>query len=76
MTTPPLPSDDPTVVSDLVHLMIRDQRIRTEVTRASHMWFFLTYLAEIGAERDTAQQAKTRWALEFYSGAERTSAAA
>lgn len=46
MTSPLLPSDDPTVVSDLVHLMLRDQRIRTEVTRSSHMWFFLTYLAD------------------------------
>lgn len=26
--------------------MIHDQRIRSEVTRASHYWFFLTYLAE------------------------------
>jgi len=43
---PTPPSDDKTVVDDLVHLMIRDQRIRTEVTRTSHMWFFLTYLAD------------------------------
>ncbi|MEK7619945.1 MAG: hypothetical protein AAB413_01760 [Patescibacteria group bacterium] len=49
MTNPnllPLPNEDPETVSDLVHLMIRDQRIRTEVTRGSHMWFFLTYLAD------------------------------
>ena len=33
MTNPnllPLPNEDPETVSDLVHLMIRDQRIRTE----------------------------------------------
>ncbi len=49
MDLPLLPaphSDDQKVVDDLVHLMIRDQRIRTEVTRTSHMWFFLTYLAD------------------------------
>ena len=29
---------------------------------------FLAHLAEIGAERDDAQEAKTRWALEHYAG--------
>jgi len=29
---------------------------------------FLAHLAEIGAERDHSQQAKTRWALEHYAG--------
>jgi hypothetical protein len=29
---------------------------------------FLAHLAEIGAERDHAQEAKTRWALEHYAG--------
>jgi hypothetical protein len=33
---------------------------------------FLAFLAELGAERENAQQAKTRWALEFH--AERTGA--
>lgn len=28
---------------------------------------FMAYLAEMGAERDTEQQTKTRWALEFYA---------
>lgn len=28
---------------------------------------FLAFLAELGAERDTGQQAKTRWALEYYA---------
>lgn len=29
---------------------------------------FLAFLSELGAERDNAQQAKTRWALEYYAG--------
>jgi hypothetical protein len=28
---------------------------------------YMAFLAEVGAERDTAQQAKTRWALEYYA---------
>lgn len=28
---------------------------------------FLAFLAEVGAERDAEQQAKTRWALEYYA---------
>jgi hypothetical protein len=28
---------------------------------------YMSFLAEVGAERDTAQQAKTRWALEYYA---------
>jgi len=32
---------------------------------------FLAHLAEIGAERDHAQEAKTRWALEHYAGKSR-----
>lgn len=27
---------------------------------------FMAFLAEVGAERDTAEQTKTRWALEYY----------
>ena len=29
---------------------------------------FMAFLAEVGAERDKSQQAKTRWALDYYSG--------
>jgi hypothetical protein len=29
---------------------------------------FMAFLAEVGAERDRAQQAKTRWALSYYAG--------
>ena len=28
---------------------------------------FMAFLAEMGAERDTEQQTKTRWALEYYA---------
>ena len=28
---------------------------------------FMAFLAEVGAERDNDQQAKTRWALEYYA---------
>lgn len=28
---------------------------------------YMSFLAEVGAERDTMQQAKTRWALEYYA---------
>ena len=27
---------------------------------------FMAFLAEVGAERDLSQQAKTRWALDYY----------
>jgi hypothetical protein len=36
---------------------------------------FLAHLAEIGAEQDHAQEAKTRWALEHYAGKSRHKAA-
>lgn len=28
----------------------------------------MAFLAEVGAERDTSEQAKTRWALAYYIG--------
>jgi hypothetical protein len=28
---------------------------------------FMAFLAEVGAERDTRQQTKTHWALDFYA---------
>lgn len=46
LSIPQPTSTDPNVVRDLVEVMIRDRRIRTEVTRTSHMWFFLTYFAD------------------------------
>jgi hypothetical protein len=35
---------------------------------AAVMAGFMAFLAEVGAERDRAQQAKTRWALDYYAG--------
>jgi hypothetical protein len=35
---------------------------------AAVMGGFMAFLAEVGVERDRAQQAKTRWALDFYAG--------
>jgi len=37
------------------------------VQAAAVMAGFIAFLAEVGAERDVAQQAKTRWALEYYA---------
>jgi hypothetical protein len=35
---------------------------------AAVMAGFMAFLAEVGAERDRAQQAKTHWALDYYAG--------
>ena len=37
------------------------------VQAAAAVGGFLAFLAEVGAERDTEQQAKTRWALDYYA---------
>jgi hypothetical protein len=37
------------------------------VQAAAVMGGFMAFLAEVGAERDRQQQAKTRWALEYYA---------
>ena len=37
------------------------------VQAAAVMAGFMAFLAEVGAERDAAQQAKTRWALDYYA---------
>jgi hypothetical protein len=37
------------------------------VQGAAVMAGFMAFLAEVGAERDTHEQAKTRWALEYYA---------
>jgi hypothetical protein len=37
------------------------------VQAAAVMAGFMAFLAEVGAERDVAQQAKTRWALDYYA---------
>jgi hypothetical protein len=45
------------------------------VQGAAVMAGFLAFLAEVGAERDTAQQAKTHWAVDFYADRLRKKAA-
>jgi hypothetical protein len=37
------------------------------VQAAAVMAGFMAFLAEVGAERDAAQQAKTHWALDYYA---------
>jgi len=37
------------------------------VQAAAVMAGFMAFLAEVGAERDAKQQAKTRWALDYYA---------
>ena len=37
------------------------------VQAAAALGGFMAFLAEFGAERDTDEQAKTRWALDYYS---------
>ncbi len=44
------------------------------VQGAAVMAGFMAFLAEVGAERDTHQQAKTRWALEYYAASLRKGA--
>jgi hypothetical protein len=42
--------------------------IKTPVIQAAAaVGGFMAFLAEVGAERDTAETAKTRWALDFYA---------
>ena len=47
----------------LMELSIKAPVVQAAVAIAG----FMAHLAEIGAERDLAQQTKTRWALEFYA---------
>src|SRR3990167_3098813 len=39
----PSPNNSPDLDKDLLDLLIHDQRVRAEITRRSHMWFFVTY---------------------------------
>jgi hypothetical protein len=42
--------------------------VKAPAAQAAVTYFgFMAYLAELGAERDPGQQAKTRWALEFFA---------
>jgi hypothetical protein len=45
------------------------------VQAAAAMGGFMAFLAEFGAERDTEEQAKTRWALDYYTAKLRKGAA-
>ena len=57
--------------------MILEASIKAPVEQAAvASGGFLAHLAEIGAERDHGQEAKTRWALEHYAGKLRGSAGA
>ncbi|MCC7004841.1 hypothetical protein IT397_02910, partial [Candidatus Nomurabacteria bacterium] len=43
----PIPNETNQKITDeLVQIMLCDARVRSEVTRTSHYWFFLTYLSE------------------------------
>src|SRR5215470_7861193 len=47
---------------------LMEASIKTPVIQAAAaMAGFMAFLAEFGAERDIAEQAKTRWALEYYA---------
>ena len=45
------------------------------IQAAAALGGFMAFLAEFGAERDVDEQAKTRWALEYYSAKHRKSGA-
>lgn len=46
---------------------ILEVSIKAPAVQAAVAYFgFMAYMAELGAERDEAQQAKTRWALDFF----------
>jgi len=48
---------------------ILEVSVKTPAIQAAVGYFgFMGWLAELGAERDEAQQAKTRWALEYFAG--------
>jgi hypothetical protein len=46
----------------LMELSIKAPAVQAAVAVAG----FMAFLAEVGAERDTSQQTKTRWALDYY----------
>ncbi len=42
--------------------------VKAPAAQAAVIYFgFMAFLAEVGAERDDNQQAKTRWALDFFA---------
>jgi hypothetical protein len=47
---------------------IMEVSVKAPAVQAAVVYFgFMAYLAEFGAERDQQQQAKTRWALEYFA---------
>jgi hypothetical protein len=47
---------------------IMEVSVKAPAVQAAVVYFgFMAYLAEFGAERDQKQQAKTRWALEYFA---------
>ena len=57
--------------------MLMEASVKAPATQAAAvMAGFMAFLAEVGAERDIRQQAKTRWALDYYTGRLKKAAAA
>jgi hypothetical protein len=47
---------------------ILELSVKAPAIQAAVIYFgFMAFLAELGAERDESQQAKTRWALDFFA---------
>jgi hypothetical protein len=56
---------------------IMEVSVKAPAAQAAVIYFgFMAFLAEVGAERDDNQQAKTRWALDFFAAQAKPKAAA
>lgn len=56
---------------------IMEISVKAPAVQAAVIYFgFMAFLAEVGAERDPNQQAKTRWALDFFAAKAKQKAAA
>jgi hypothetical protein len=56
---------------------IMEVSVKAPAAQAAVIYFgFMAFLAEVGAERDPNQQAKTRWALDFFAAQAKKKAAA
>ena len=56
---------------------IMEVSVKAPAVQAAVIYFgFMAFLAEVGAERDANQQAKTRWALDFFAARAKPKAAA
>ena len=55
---------------------IMEVSVKAPAVQAAVIYFgFMAFLAEVGAERDANQQAKTRWALDFFAAQAKKKAA-